>query len=187
MEGYLSGSSIGGLDQRLLCASLASVCLTVSLLCSHVRAKCQHGTITHKPDSRLFHAVQGLALVLLVFQWIEAISCDLRMGTMVATIENAAPELGSFFILFFILLLLMAAMGHILLGTYLWRFSTFHGSVGSVFTCMVAGDLSGVNQLVRPPMYNRSLEAWRFVVLNVSNVWTWGTCAVHTHGFMTGS
>lgn len=93
--------------------------------------------------------VQGLVVVMMIAVWLRLASCDSRIGALLTTLRASAPDLAHFFVLLALLLVLTAAMGHVLIGPHLMLWSTFQYAIESVFTCMVAGELSNINMLVR--------------------------------------
>ena len=89
--------------------------------------------------------------MLMLFIWIRAAACDLRIGTITATFWRAAEDLAHYFVLLAMILIMMAMAGHMLVGTHLASYSTLQQSATAVFALMVAGDLSSLNELVRLP------------------------------------
>ncbi len=85
----------------------------------------------------------------MLFVWLRAASCDLRIGTITATLWHALEDLVYFFLLLGVLLVMMASAGHLLVGTHLEAYSTVLKSIDAAFALLVAGDLSGLHELVR--------------------------------------
>ena len=87
--------------------------------------------------------------MLVIAIWVREASCDARVGTILAAWASASGDILHLLVILALLLAMLAAMGHLLLGVHMKPFSGFLQSVGACFSCLVAGDLSGINVLVR--------------------------------------
>lgn len=101
----------------------------------------------------LSQLLQAATVCMMLFHWVSFASCNPSIERIRNTLASSAPDLGHFFVLLGILLVLAAGLCHVALGDQLRSMSTMSGSIESMFMLMVASYLGGINDLVRtrPP------------------------------------
>eukprot|EP00873_Tetraselmis_striata_P037232 jgi/Tetstr1/457496/TSEL_044078.t1 len=97
----------------------------------------------------LSQLLQAATVCMMLFHWVSFASCNPSIERIRNTLASSAPDLGHFFVLLGILLVLAAGMCHVALGDQLRSMSTMSGSIESMFMLMVASYLGGINDLAK--------------------------------------
>eukprot|EP00873_Tetraselmis_striata_P011509 jgi/Tetstr1/431773/TSEL_021272.t3 len=100
-------------------------------------------------SSTLWHFLQLVAVLLLLFHWLQLASVNPSIERIRATIVSARSDLCHFFVLMAILMVLAAFACHIGLGSHLRSVSSVQDAVRTMFRLMVSSDLGGINQLAK--------------------------------------
>ncbi|GBG28878.1 Polycystic kidney disease 2-like 2 protein [Hondaea fermentalgiana] len=98
----------------------------------------------------IYTALNGAALVLMVFRVLKVLDFQQRMGLVTRTISNAAVDLAHFAVLFFVVFSLYGSLAYIIFGSAIVGFSTLPRSLNSCFSILL-GDISVIDELLVHP------------------------------------
>ena len=112
-------------------------------------------------------SVRLLTRVLLFSYLHQAWSFQPRFAVITDTLVIALPDMLNFFVVLFTVMMLLAMMGHVLMGDILQDFTTIGSTLGFMFTFLITGDLGDLGAAVsgrdgRERLFLTALSSWAF-------------------------